>query len=141
MSCRFRDAGSRARPKSCACRYRDIARSDSCERFRILRAVRMLWPSVDLQLVDLLTREPVLRKHPLHRNAEHLFGAPAELLAERPAPNAAGVPGVSVVALLVELVAGDVDLLRVHDDDEVPRVDMRRVLRLALPAEHVRDAR
>ena len=46
-----------------------------------------------------------------------------------------------VVALLVELVAGDLNLLGVHDDDEVARVDMRRVGSLALAPEHVRDAR
>jgi hypothetical protein len=47
---------------------------------------------------------------------------------------------VAVVALLVELVPGHDDLLRVDDDDEVAGVDVRRVLRLVLAAQGVRDA-
>jgi len=41
--------------------------------------------------------------------------------------------------LLVELLPGDVDLFRVHDDHEVAGVHVRCVLRLALSAERVRD--
>jgi hypothetical protein len=46
---------------------------------------------------------------------------------------------VAVVPLLVELVAGDLDLLGVDDDDEVAGVDVRCVLGLALAAERVGD--
>jgi hypothetical protein len=46
---------------------------------------------------------------------------------------------VPVVHLLVELVTGDADLLRVDDDDEVAGVDVRGVLRLVLAAQRVRD--
>src|SRR5207245_175922 len=38
----------------------------------VLRAMRMLRPRVDLQLVDLLSRQPVLREHPLHGHAPDL---------------------------------------------------------------------
>ena len=48
---------------------------------------------------------------------------------------------MAVIELLVELVAGDVDLLRVDHDDEVTGVDVRRVLRLVLAAQRVRDRR
>src|SRR3954468_6748477 len=99
----------------------------------------MLGAGVDLQLRDLLAREPVLGEHPLHGDAEH-FGRPAlELLAKRPAAQAARIAGVAVVPLLVELVAGDVDLLGVHDDHEVACVDVRRELRLPLAPECVGD--
>src|SRR5579859_5312083 len=101
----------------------------------------MLGAGVDLELRDLLPREPVLREHPLDGDAEHLGRAPVELLAERAALEPARIPGVPVVPLLVELVARDLDLLRVHDDDEVTGVDMRRELRLALAAERVGDLR
>ena len=50
-----------------------------------------------------------------------------------------GIAGVAVVELVVELVAGDRDLLRVDDDDEVAGVDVRRELRLALAAQPVGD--
>ena len=48
---------------------------------------------------------------------------------------------MAVVHLVVELVPRHRDLLRVDDDDEVARVDVRRVLRLALAAQHVGDLR
>src|ERR1041385_3044917 len=99
----------------------------------------MLGAGVDLQLRDLLPREPVLGEHPLHGDAEHLGRPALELVAKRPAAQPARVPRVAVVPLLVELVAGDLNLLGVHDDDEVARVDVRRVLRLALPAKGVGD--
>src|SRR6516164_1346506 len=101
----------------------------------------MLRAGVDLELADLRAPEPVARQHPLHRLADDLLGPPLELLAERPAAQAARIARMAVVELLVELLAGDVDLGRVYDDDEVTGVDMRRVLRLVLAAQRVRDAR
>ena len=55
------------------------------QRLRVLRLVRMLGAGVDLQLRDLLAREPVLREHPLHRDPQHLGRPAVELLTERPA--------------------------------------------------------
>src|SRR4029453_13531214 len=101
----------------------------------------MLRARVDLELGDLPPREPVLRKHPLDSHAENLLGPPLHLLAQSPAADAARVPRVPVVALLVELVARDLDALGVDDDDEVTGVDVRRVLGLALAAERVGDPR
>jgi hypothetical protein len=46
---------------------------------------------------------------------------------------------VAVVHLLLALLARDGDLLRVDHDDEVARVDVRRVGRLALAAQRVGD--
>src|SRR5436190_7986640 len=145
MSSRRRGAGSRARPTSCAYRFRGIARWCSCilpaERLRRLRGVRMLRAGVDLQLRDLLTGEPVLREHALHGAAQDLLRTTVELLAKRSAVQPARVAGVPVVALLVELVAGDLDLLGVDDDHEVAGVHVRRVGRLALAAQRVGDTR
>src|SRR5581483_3013778 len=66
---------------------------------------------------------------------------PLELHAQRTLAQAAGVAGVPVIHLLVQLVAGHRDLLRVHDDDEVAGVDVRREGRLALPAQALGDHR
>ena len=104
-------------------------------------SVRMLGPRIDLQLRDLRAREAVPREHSLDRLSQHLGGSPVELLAQRAGSKPARVTRVPVIELLVELLAGDRDLLRVHDDDEVPGVDVRRVLRLVLAAERVCDAR
>src|SRR5262245_35426931 len=99
----------------------------------------MLGACVDLQLRDLLPRKPVLGEHPLHGDAEHLGRPALELLAQRPAADPARITGVAVIPLLVELVAGDLDLLGVDDDHEVAGVHVRRVLRLPLAAESVGD--
>src|SRR5919197_2748967 len=143
MSPRRRVAGSRARPTSCACPCPGTARSDSLalplQGLRRLRTVRMLRPRVDLQLCDLLPGQPVPRQHALHRAAQNLLRPALELLAQRAAAEAAGIAGVPVVALLVELVARDPDLLGVDDDDEVAGVDVRRVGGLALAAPRVPD--
>src|SRR5438067_1137335 len=80
--------------------------------------MRMVGARVDLQLRDLLPSEAVLREHPLDRRADDLLRAPVELLAQRPAPPAPGIARVPVVALLVELVTGHLDLLGVAVDQE-----------------------
>src|ERR671922_1852154 len=117
MSNRHPAAGSRARPRSCACPSLGIARSGSFvrESLGVLSYVRMLGAGVDLELVDLLPGEPVPRKHPLHGLAQDLGGPALELVAERPLPQAAGVAGVAVVDLLLPLLAGDRDFVGVHD--------------------------
>src|SRR5581483_4797219 len=94
---------------------------------------------VVLELRELRPAELVAGEHSLHRLAEDLRGLPVELLAERSLAQAAGVAGMAVVHLLVELLAGDRDLLRVHDDDEVARVDVRREARLSLAAQALGD--
>src|SRR5918996_2125785 len=111
------------------------------QRLRSLRLVRVLRACIDLELRQLRTREPVARQHALHRLAKDLRRPALELLAQCAAAQAARVARVAVVALLVELLAGDGDLLRVDHDDEVAGVDVRRVLRLVLAAEGVGDAR
>ena len=116
-------------------------RTPPASAFGVLGLVRMVRAGVDLQLAQLGRGELVLGEHALHRLAQHLLRAPVELLAERALAQPARVAGVVVVDLLVELLAGDVDLLGVHDDHEVARVDVRRVGRLALAAQHVRDLR
>src|SRR4051812_31177933 len=101
----------------------------------------MLGAGIDLQLAYLGAREAVAGKHPLDGLAQHLCRPALELVAQRPALEPARVARVPVVQLGVELVAGDVDLLGVHDDDEVTGVDVRGVLRLALAAQRVGDLR
>src|SRR5438128_1772327 len=47
---------------------------------------------------------------------------------------------MTVVPLLLELGSGHRDLLRVDDDDEVARIDVRRVFGLPFPTKGVGDA-
>src|SRR5439155_16515955 len=89
---------------------------------------------------ELRGSEFVLRKHALDGLAQDLRRTPGELLAEGARPEPAGIPRVAVVDLRVELRARHRDLLRVDDDDEVAGVDVRRVLRLPLPAQRLCNA-
>src|SRR5437763_4958714 len=129
---------------SSACRFRGTAPARSCAQFQLLRRlglVRVLGAGVDLQLLDLGAREAIARKHALDRLAQHLGRPALELIPERAAPERSRVAGMPVVELVVELLAGDGDLLGVHDHDEVARVDVRRVLGLGLAADRVGDLR
>src|SRR3954447_986668 len=109
------------------------------ERARLLGSVRVLGTRVHLELGQLLARQAVLGKHPLHGEADDLLGPPLEHVVERARLEPARVAGVAVVHLLLPLLARDGDLLRVDDDDEVARVHVRRVDRLALAAQRVGD--
>src|SRR5262249_18850691 len=101
----------------------------------------MVRAGVDLELRQLLAPEAVAREHPPDRLAEYLGRHALELFAQRALAQPSGVAGVPVVELVVELVPGHGDLLRVHHDAEVARVDMGRELRLALAAQPVGDLR
>src|SRR5262249_18672375 len=83
------------------------------ESGRCLRLVRMLRAGIDLQLRQLRTTELVAREHPLDGLAKHFGRLPFELLAKRALAKAAGVAGVLVVHLLLELLARARDLLGV----------------------------
>ena len=91
----------------------------------------MLGACIDLELGQLRGGELVPRKHALDRLADNLGRPSLELLAQGSCLQAAGEAGMPVDQLLVELLPGDVDLLRVDDDHEVARVDVRRVAGLA----------
>ena len=47
---------------------------------------------------------------------------------------------MTVIELVVLLVAGDLDLVDVGDDDKIAGVDMRRIDRLVLAAQAMRNA-
>src|SRR5919204_4515233 len=96
---------------SSAFRCRGTARAATSvlhlERLRRLCLVRMLGPRVDLQLHELAASQPVLREHAADGDPQDLLRAPLELLAQGAAADSAGVAGMPVVALLVELVPRD----------------------------------
>src|SRR5687767_11411236 len=111
----------------------------SGHRGRVLSLVRMLGAGIDLELRELPARESVPRQHALDRLAQHLGRTPLDFLGERALPQAAGIAGMTVVDLFFALLPGDGDLLGVHDDDEIARVDVRGELGFALAAQRVRD--
>ena len=95
-------------------------------------------PGVHLELLEHLAAELVLGEHAPDGLLDDLAGVLVQLLADRRRGETAGVAGVAVHQLVGQLVAGERDLLRVDDDDEVTGVHVRGEGRLVLAAQQVR---
>src|SRR5438132_10402845 len=91
---------------------------------RTLGAMRMLGSAIHVQAPDELVAETVVRKHAPHRATHDLFRTTLQQTLQRLDTKPSGIPRVPRVRLLAELVAGDADLRRVHDDDRVAHVQM-----------------
>src|SRR5438309_3790648 len=95
-----------------------------------------------MQRAHLVAAEWATRNHALNGLFEHAFGKAAlEHLARGDLLDAAGVAGVFVINLLLELAAGEADLLGVDDHHMVAAVDVRREARLVLAAQDIGDDR
>ena len=94
---------------------------------------------VDLQLLAHGTTERVLRQHALHGMLDDAFGMLGHGLGEGLGLQPAGIATMTVVNLVRSLRARHADLVRVDDDHEVARVDVRGVLRLVLALEDLRS--
>src|SRR5437899_11118017 len=92
-------------------------------------------------LLHLLPRQRRLREHPPHRLLDHALGMLRQQGCERPEALVPHVARVPEVPLLLELAAGQLDLLGVHDHDEVTAVQVRRERGLVLAAQDLRNAR
>src|SRR4051812_47951835 len=101
--------------------------------------MRMVGARVDLELGELLATEAVARQHALDRETDDLLRPALEHVVQGAGLQAARIARVAVVHLVGPLGARDRDLLRVDHDDEVARVDVRGVRRLALTAQRVGD--
>src|SRR5699024_11073755 len=117
---------------------RDLAES---VRLRILRGVRVLGTGVDLQLLHLGTSETILRNHTGDSLLDCTLGVGGQELGVVDALEAAGVSGVAVSALPLELRHGQRDLVGVDDDDEVTGVDIRSKGGLVLAAQEACNLR
>ena len=78
---------------------------------------------------------------PLTANSIARSGCSLQQLAERDALQVADVAGVLVVELVGELGAGDAYGAGVDDDDVIAKVLMRRIIRLVLALQAMRDLR
>src|SRR3984885_15489653 len=105
----------------------------------LLGAGRVVVSNVELELGQHLAAEPALREHPPHGLLDREGAVSREQMPVALGAKAAGNARVAVVKLLVELRARQEDLVRVHDDDEVPRVLVGSVLGLWVAARHVGD--
>src|SRR6478672_1041464 len=100
--------------------------------------MRVLATGVDLEVRQLLAPEGRLGEHAADGLLHGLLGALGEELGVRGAPQAAREARVAVGLLLLELGAGEGDLLGVDDDDEVTTVDVRGEGGLVLAAQEDR---
>src|SRR6185436_18611707 len=90
------------------------------EGLRVLAAVRVLGAVVEMQSAHLVAAQRPARDHALDRFFEDSLGEAAlEHLAGGDLLEAAGIAGVLVIELLLELAAGEADLVGVDDADMV----------------------
>ena len=95
--------------------------------------MRVLGALEDLELRDLLPAERTARQHVFHRMEHDHVGMLRQLLGEGDLALAAGISGEALVDLLLRLLAAELDLVRVQDDDEITGVQERGVDGLVLP--------
>src|SRR5689334_7120542 len=81
----------------------------------LLRRVRMLRATIDLQAAQHIGAEMVVGQHPLHRALDNPLGMLRERLAQRLFLQAAGIAGVAIVDLLVLAATRHGDLRGVDD--------------------------
>jgi len=105
------------------------------ELLRLLRRVRVLAVSVNLQFSQHRVAERTLRQHALHRALQGAVRKARVQLGEIGFLDAARVIGVPVVFLAKRLAARNADLGGVQHDDEIAGIDVRRVFRPVLAAQ------
>ena len=119
-----------------------IAVHRDVERRGRLRLVGVLAPLVDPEIAELLAAERATRQHAFHRLFDDALGESAVQNELRgPFLDAARVTGVVEIDLLLLLAAGEDHLVRIHHDDVVAVVHVRREGRLVLAAKAERDQR
>src|SRR5690625_1312313 len=92
------------------------------EGLRLLRGVRVLGACVNLQFGQLGAAQAVLGQHALYRFHHGALGVLLQQFRVGGGVGPSRVAGVAVGLLLLKLRAGEGDLVRVDDDDEVAAV-------------------
>src|ERR1700680_4845403 len=82
----------------------------------------MLTSAIDLELGEETPAETVLWQHSMHGHFEQSFGPGLQQIAGGSCTDAARKTGVTMVNLVGQLFAGELDLGRVDNDDEVTSV-------------------
>src|ERR1700730_15468581 len=110
------------------------------EKLRLLRLVRVLGSGKDPEVLHDPTPERPARHHALDRLLDDAFGMLAVENGALAAPlDAAGITGIQIEDAVGALVAGQLDLLGVDDDDVVAAIHMRGERWLMLAAQAGRD--
>src|SRR5262249_14279771 len=109
------------------------------QRLRFLSFVRVKTLSIDSELAELFSAQPIFRKHAFDGFLYHKRRASGEELAIRLCPKASWKSRMSIVEFLVELCPGELDFPGVDNDHEIPRISMKRVLGTMLPSKDGRN--
>src|SRR5262249_37343620 len=91
--------------------------------FRVLCRVRMLTALIDLEVVELTTAKRTARQHTFNSLLDHAFGMrTGKDMFRRTFLDTAGITGVVEKDLVARLVAGQLDLLGIDDDNVVAAI-------------------
>ena len=107
----------------------------------LLGRVRVIRSGVDKQLGHLRTTQTSVRHHALHRVKNQLDGVVGEQVAPASGPDTTWVARVAVRELLVRLVRTQHNLVGIHDDDVIPRVNVWGKVWTVLAAEKASNFR
>ena len=103
--------------------------------------MRMLRPGIHLQVTQLSGTQTRAGKHALDSFFDDEFGLFLEVLRRSGYPHAPGIARMADILLVRKLVAGQLHLLGVDNDDVVATIDVRSEPRLVLAAQNLRDLR
>src|SRR5215207_5942497 len=87
--------------------------------------MRMRWPSIDLELHDLLATKPGLRQHALHSKAQNPIRMARHHPLVRNCLEATGVARVAMIGLLILFATSHMHLLGVDNHYEITAVQVR----------------
>ena len=96
--------------------------------------MRMRRPCVNFELAGIF--QPVSGEHAFHNMVEECFGLSLQECSPRCRAVTAGVSGVVVPRGLGGLLAGELDLLGVDDDNVISGIDMRGISGLVLARQY-----
>lgn len=106
---------------------------------RLLGRMRVLGASEHAQLTVHLSTQRVLGQHTLDRQLDNTLRVRLLELVKIGCLEITDVASVALVQLVLALVAGHLDLVRIDDDDIVPGVNVRGVGRLVLATQATGD--
>lgn len=99
----------------------------------------MLFPCVYEKLLVQFTTQSIFRQHALNGETEEILGTLLKKFAGCDSGDTTDIPAVTIVCLVFELVAGELDLISVDDNDPISGVNMRGVHGIVLTTNTCRD--
>ncbi len=105
------------------------------QRLGALGSMRMVGTGIHLELLKHGTTQTILGKHTPDGKGQHVSGLLSKELVQRCFTQTAHIAGMTIILFLFQLVAGDLDLFAIDNDDHVAIVHVRSKFGLVLAAE------